>query len=451
MIIITCPNNNVPERTYSVDVIFRDILGLTSNQYKILFSNDLNDFYQIDINGYIIRIEDHFFRFHKAPLSYISTDSIPSGLQYFHAFDMEVPMLYGEDKFIQKENLFCVGLDIFASTFFMLTRWEEILLGREENGDCDEEQLFAVKYNIYKRPIVNEYETILSKLLSLCGFELPHRDYEVTLTHDVDGINTPTWSNILKTLIKRLLGKYRTSITNLSWRQQLKYKLLFPTCFSQFELYRDIARKYNIPEWFYLKVCAKGEVEATYLFNDSNLLKLVKCLQKEDDVYLGFHPSQTTFNNHDQWKKELHRIHQLIGDNFSIGRNHHLLYNYLTLGAWEEDTSKTTSPDEFKISNCVFHKRLGFRSGVAVPYFLFDIYNRREMALKEYPCQIMDSAIRRAKYTSNIDIENDIEFIVNQCKKYSGHLLLTWHIYIRKVELIEEYYQWCTKTIKLAT
>ena len=106
-----------------------------------------------------------------------------------------------------------------------------------------------------------------------------------------------------------------------------------------------------------------------------------------------------------------------------------LLYNYQTLGAWEKNIFKTTSPDEFKISNCVFHKRLGFRSGVAVPYSVFDIYSRRVMALKEYPCQIMDSAIRRAKYISNIDIENDIEYIVNQCKKYSGHLLLTWHIY----------------------
>ena len=172
MIRITCPNNNVPERTYSVDVIFRDILGLASNQYKILFHNGYDDFYQIDINGYIIRIEDHFFRFHKEPLSYICIDNVPSGLQYFHAFDMEVPMLYGEDKFMQNENSFCVGLDIFASTFFMLTRWEEVLIGRDENGDCDEEQLFAVKNNIYKRPVVNEYETISHYVILNCRIEI---------------------------------------------------------------------------------------------------------------------------------------------------------------------------------------------------------------------------------------------------------------------------------------
>ena len=46
---------------------------------------------------------------------------------------------------------------------------------------------------------------------------------------------------------------------------------------------------------------------------------------------------------------------------------------------------------------------------------------------------------------------NDIKEIVNECRKYQGHLILTWHIYIRKVELIKEYFQWCLNTIKIAT
>lgn len=451
MIRIICPNNNVPERTYSIDVIFRDLLGLAENQYKILFDTDIDDYYKIEINEYSLKIEDHFFCFHKGSLSYLNHDNIPSDLKYFHAFDLQVPIIYGVDKFIQKGKTFCIGLDIFASTFFMLTRWEESFLGREENGDCDESQLFTVKHNIHKRPIVNEYEQFLRTLFFLCGIELPTRQYQVTLTHDVDGIITPSWVRILKSLIKRVLGKYRTSITVLSWRQQLKYKFLCPTCFSQFKFYRDIAKKYNVSEWFYLKVCAKGEVESTYHYNDSELVNLVEYLQKEKNTYLGFHPSQSTFKNSKQWKEEVQRIKQLIGNAFIIGRNHHLLYNYEMLRWWDKMATESQIKD-FKISNCVFHKRLGFRSGVAVPYPIYDIYNRKVMTLKEYPCQIMDSAIRLAKYssTSNNDIMNDIGYIVNQCKRYSGHLLLTWHIYVRRVEIIKEYYQLCLKTIELS-
>ena len=65
------------------------------------------------------------------------------------------------------------------------------------------------------------------------------------------------------------------------------------------------------------------------------------------------------------------------------------------------------------ISNCVFHKRQGFRSGVCVPYRLFDLYQRRVMNLIEHPCQIMDccagyrAAMQHLK-AKNIDISKII-------------------------------------------
>lgn len=448
MVRIICPDNNVPERKYSIDCVFRDLLGFGENEYKVLFNEYFDEFYQIEINEQIIKIEDHFFRFHKAPLSYLNSSNIPSVLHYFHAFDLSVPIIYGVDKFIQEENTIYIGLDIFASTFFMLTRWEENFLGREEKGDCDESQLFSVRHNIYKRPIVNEYEAILRKILTSCGISLQSRQFQVVLAHDVDGIITPSWSGIIKSLLKRILGKYRTSITVLSWRQQLIYKFKFPNCFSQFKFYRDICIKYNIQEWFYFKVCAKGEVESTYHYNDSELIKLVNYLKEENDTYLGFHPSQSTFNDIQRWNKEVNRISQLIGNGFIIGRNHHLLYNYQMLRLWENLALKSSLNNDFKISNCVFHKRLGFRSGVAVPYSIFDIYERRVMSLKEYPCQIMDTAIRLGRYVDDTAVADDINYIVNQCKTYSGHLILTWHIYIRKIELIKDYYNKCLYTIK---
>ena len=41
---------------------------------------------------------------------------------------MEIPIIYGTDKMQRESNGdVVVGLDIFASTFFMLTRWEENL------------------------------------------------------------------------------------------------------------------------------------------------------------------------------------------------------------------------------------------------------------------------------------------------------------------------------------
>jgi hypothetical protein len=447
MIQLTCPNNNMPERTYAINALLSDVLGCNRNNYSVQFKDDVHN-YELNVDGKAYTIEDHFFNRFVEPLSYLKLENIPGKLNFFHGLGLELPIIYGEDKFVQKENGAVIGLDIFASTFFMLTRWEESLLGREEKGDCDESQLFCVRRGIHQRPIVNEYADFIRKLLfSETSFST--RIYEVVLSHDVDGFLTPTWFQIAKDIVKQTIhGAPKNKVLNLTWKEEIKYKRAFPSAYSQFELYTALTEKYNIPEWFYFKVCGKGETEATYLFDDKQTIDVVENLKRKNNpnFVLGFHPSQNIFGKKEQWNKEVSRITDLIKETPSIGRNHHLLYNHETLRMWE---SMANSP--LDISNCVFHYRHGFRSGVCVPYHLFDLYQRRVMSLVEHPCQIMDTVIRyNGKTKSEDERWDDIQTIIKQVRKHQGELVLTWHIYIRNKKLIQDYYHWSEKVIQYA-
>lgn len=444
MIRLTCPNNNIPERTYAIETLFVDVLGCKCDDYSIQFGDDVHN-YELDVDGNNIIIEDHFFNRFVEPLSYLKSENIPTELRIFHGLDMEIPIIYGEDKFVQNEAGAVVGLDVFASAFFMLTRWEESLLGREEKGDCEESQLFCVKHGIHQRPIVNEYADFMRKLLP-SDISFSTRRYEVVLSHDVDGFLTPSWFRIAKDFVKQTIhGAPKNKVLNLTWKEEIKYKQAFPSAYSQFELYTNLTEKYNIKEWFYFKVCGKGETEATYLFGDKQTKEIVDKLKKMNNpnVVLGFHPSQNMFGNQKQWNKEVDRITELLQEKPVIGRNHHLLYNYETLRMWE-----SISDSPLSISNCVFHKRQGFRSGVCVPYHLFDLFQQRVMRLIEHPCQIMDTVIRYdTKIKSNEERWSDIQTVIEQVRKHKGELVLTWHIYIRNKKLIQDYYHWCEKTV----
>ena len=446
MIQIICPNNNIPERTYAIEVLFTEVLGCKMDGYNIQFGDVKN--YELNINDCRITIEDHFFNHHTEPLSYLKQENIPTAVHYFHGLGLDIPIIYGEDKFIQDGNSVTVGLDIFASTFFMLTRWEESLLGREEKGDCDESQLFCVKQGLHQRPVVNEYADLIRKLLP-SNVSLSTRNYEVVLSHDVDGFLTPTWTQIAKDIVKQTIhGAPKNKVLNLTWKEEIKYKQAFPSAFSQFELYTTLTEKYNISEWFYFKVCGKGETEATYLYDDKQTKEIVERLKRKNNpnFELGFHPSQNMFGNKQQWDKEVSRITKLLQQKPIIGRNHHLLYNHETLRFWE---SIMDAP--LNISNCVFHKRQGFRSGVCVPYHLFDLFQRRVMNLIEHPCQVMDTVIRYdAKTKSEKERWDDVNTMIEQVKKHKGELVLTWHIYIRNKKLIMDYFKWCKKTIQYA-
>lgn len=448
---IKCPSNNIPERTYSILVLFNNLLGIGMTEDDICFDDSVKD-YHIIAGGRQIVVQDHFFQRFPEPLSYLQKSNIPDKVEYFHALGCEIPMVYGVDLYEESESSITIGLDIFASTFFLLTRWEESLLGRDELGDCKEAQLFSVRNSIHQRPIVHEYEQLLRKLLEGSGVCFGERQYRVVLTHDVDGMLTPTCAEIVRDFFdQKKNGPPQNTTLDLTWKSERNYRKAFPTAYSQFDFYTRLAKKYDILEWFYFKVCAQGEEEATYCYDDRKVKQVISKLQKLNNpkILLGFHPSQTTLNNPQQWDVESQRILQLLGTKPTVGRNHHLLYNLPMLRLWEETFSATGSPAD--ISNCVFHGRNGFRNGIAVPFPLFDYYQRRQMNLTEHPNQIMDTVIRY-NYDRFSDEERWLgeEKIIDRVKEIKGELVLTWHIYIRRQNIIENGFGWCERLLEYA-
>ena len=452
MLKIVCPSKNIPERRYVISVLFNELLGCGLEEDDVRFDDSSKD-YHIQAGEMEIVVEDHFFNEYPDALSYLEASHIPDHLVFLHARGLEIPIIYGRDKYVEEQGRITIGLDLFASSFFMLTRWEESLLGREEKGDCDENELFAVKMGIYQRPIVHEYEELLRILLSEAGIPLKERKYVVMLSHDVDGFLTPSFSKIVKDCIKQTIhGAPKNKILNLTWREEIKYKKAFPSSFSQFELYTRLSERYNIPEWFYFKVCAPGEVESTYTYNSVQTVDIVNRLKgmHNSRMVMGYHPSQSTIGNDAQWDVESKRIESLLGFVPLIGRNHHLLYNYAMLRNWES-MARRTSMGFLDISNSVFHNKIGFRSGIGVGYTLFDIYQRRPMQLKEHPCQIMDTVIRyHMKSNTPEEIWEEIKTVVAYAKKFRCELILTWHIYIRSRNLIRRYFDWCEKVVSYA-
>lgn len=443
MIDIYCHCDNEAERTYAVDILFNELLAIPKTEYSIHFC-DRSDSYEIKYGTKSIIIEDHFFLRFPEPLSYLHQDNIPTSLNFFHAFELEIPIIYGEDRIKEEPDHITIGLDVFASAFFMLSRWEEYCMGRNETGRCKSVTLFCSHFCIDKRPIVHEYEELLRLLFAKIGLSYPNtREYNVVMTHDIDGILTPTIFDIAKAWYRQKRhGMPKKTPTVLSAKDMLVYKKHYPNAYRQFQRYIDICKKYQVEEWFYFKVCDSGEEECTYRYDDRRLKRIVRRLKSEhsNQIKLGFHPSQSTFNNEEQWMKELIRIKEVLGNDIQYGRNHHMLYNCETNQAWERSNISV-------ISNQAVVP-VGFRSGIAVAYQLFDIYERRPMMLKEVPTPIIDSSIRLYHYQSEEAMLSDVDDVIESVKRHRGTLLLTWHIYLRKVSLLDKYYDICNKVME---
>ena len=89
---------------------------------------------------------------------------------------------------IGNDKIIC-GIDIFASSFFMLTRWEEyVIKKRDMHNRFSAYESLAFKYNFLNRPVVNEYIVMLKNMLNHIDSRLRFKKYKYSLllTHDVD-------------------------------------------------------------------------------------------------------------------------------------------------------------------------------------------------------------------------------------------------------------------------
>lgn len=128
-----------------------------------------------------------------------------------------VPLLFGEARheWINEGETLVIHADIIASTFYLISRYEEMTKRHERDamGRFPGKQSLPYRAGFLHRPIVDEYGTALQKLLVEQGIlehlGLNHRPRRagfsrITLSHD---IYRPFGQTGFKGLVSKLLGK----------------------------------------------------------------------------------------------------------------------------------------------------------------------------------------------------------------------------------------------------
>ena len=102
-----------------------------------------------------------------------------------------VPLLFGSPKEERIGNTWVIHADIIASTFFLITRYEEMIRRniRDEHGRFLGKESLPYKAGFIRRPIVDEYRLLLHRWLcqaQICIPDIKTQIRKIYLTHDVD-------------------------------------------------------------------------------------------------------------------------------------------------------------------------------------------------------------------------------------------------------------------------
>lgn len=410
MIQVKIPSNNIEDRSYAIKVLFDCILGF---EYEIVANTRTVTSLCWDDKS--ISFVDVFWR-----NGGISVENLPKVKYVKNDFTPEddVPVLYGDGYILKNgKNIDC-GIDVFASVFFMLTRWEESIIPKRDKYDrFIGKESIAYKNGFLHRPIVNEYVEMIWNMMQFLGYDglRKARIFEVIPTHDIDRPYMKQRSlRVTKYIVKSLLSKDFKSIP-------IYLKNYFVDPYDTFQFLMDVSEKAGLQSRFYFMSADIGVDEyrkSPYM--TSRYKRIVSDITERRHI-VGFHPGFFSINSVQDWKKEKKMLTTFLNMIPVEGRQHYLRFDVPdTFSIWEKN-------DMLLDSTLSYHDVEGFRCGTGDIFPVYNFRERREYKLKERPLIIMDGTLYDYQGYSLAKISEILDYYLKVGEKYKMPITLLFH------------------------
>ena len=455
MLLINHPDTYPAERAYVLDVVLGELLGLP-------FSARAQDREDVEITapelagGDRLILADRLFA--TSERDWLTDRSLPErplarwqldgGPLQPKLVDNTLPVLYAgrpaNDCFCEEiQGSIVLGVDVFGSIFFQLSRYEEIVLAtRDEHDRFPASASLALAEGFLERPLANEYVELLWTALSRLWPRLRRRRGSFTerVSHDVDWpVHPPTSSpRAVRTAIGHLLRGADRGLAGASLRAARARRRGNPADdpYNTFDLIMDLSEERGLRSAFYFMAGRTDpRFDGSCSLTDPWIQALIGRIHERGHE-LGLHPSYGTFRDPDAIARELETLLQTcarVGVEQAEwgGRQHFLRWeNPVTWRGWEQaglayDSSLGYSHDP------------GFRCGACCEYPAFDLLERKRLRLRERPLIVMEMAAIDHRITADRgsfagDRDDDIalaliERLRQRTRMFDGDFTLLWH------------------------
>ena len=420
MLLITIPNNNINERKYVINIIFKEFLDIETR------INVGSDNYVIHLkNNNQLFINDHFFNKFIKPLEYLSLQNLPSKVDKMSnrfTNNNEVPVIFGTSEINSNtHNQIICNADIFASIFFMISRWEEYV-----NPNKDFHLRFsafdshAYKFNYLDRPLVDEYIDFLWNILLELGIDYKRKTNlkKVYISHDIDSIYTwQSWKQILRVAIGDIIKRKNITLARKNIVEYFSIKNnLIKEPYDTFDYLMDISEKNNIKSRFYFMSNGQTSYDKRYDINDKKCIQYIQNIKNRGHI-IGFQASYNTYLDSNLLKNEKDELEFAINMKVKEGRGHYLRFSVpYTWQLWDDCGMEIDS-------TCGYANKEGFRCGTGNEYSVFNILTREQLQLKERPLIVMDCTM--LVYQQFTD--NERNKIIKHITDNNSDFTMLWH------------------------
>ena len=313
-----------------------------------------------------------------------------------------------------------IPFDIFASTFYLISRYEEYLLfNPDKHNRFTSEQSIAFKGGFIEEPIVDQwvYKLVDKILEKYPSFEIKPRGFEFIPTLDID--NAFAFQN--KGLGRMVFGTLRSLVTFRFEDVVHRMAVYFKIRKDPFDIYDrlfSILDDWPNTIWFAL-VGNYGRYDKNVSIHNSEMKNLVTRISKR--FHVGIHPSYQSGTNIENVRVEISDLVNVLDKEVLKSRQHYLRIflpttynNLITLGV-KEDYSMGYSD------------RSGFRAGTCTPFFFYNLKEEKVIDFKIVPFQTMDYTLWSPMKLNPMHAYDHIMTLVNKVKAVNGTFVSIWH------------------------
>jgi hypothetical protein len=408
------------ERQYICGVVLGEFLGL---DYRIEVM-ERSDVAIGQGDGRELRLADIFFQ--TPGDRWLHEESLPTRPLERWAlpgtvFQPTVPVLYGRQYYEVSSGEIALGLDIFGSLFFLLTRYEEAV--RRGRAPAASESLAAAE-GYADRPLADEYVEILWRALQTLwpGLERKARESRVLLSHDIitptsgsyAGVAVHTAGDLVKRgspllAVRRLAG----SVRSLAGHPEADV-------YNTFDLMMNTAEKYGYKSAFYFRTDSPTASPVGQPWMQGVIHRIA-----ERGHEVGLAAGVASGQDPEQLRHEfglLLRVAERAGIRQGTwgGRQQGLRWDPgSTWAAW------ASAGLDFD-SSLGWTDRNGFRCGTCRAYPVFDVVRRRPLALRERPLIATDTAVLDGKRLPPEEAAKELPRLRERCRLVGGDFVMQW-------------------------
>ncbi len=338
-----------------------------------------------------------------------------------------VPFLFGNPHIEQIGETIIVHADLVASAYFLLSRYEELLLCnvRDEHGRFPGRESLPRRAGFIDRPVVDEYGKLIRKWLSRNGVkteELVPFIRKINLTHDVDApFSCRTWRNVARRIfsgqspVAAIRNKYGSLVHDPYYT--------FPWMLQQNKMLQRTAGEGRCQSFLFFKAGGKTKQDKPrYKLNGRDLCALFE-LCREYEATVGLHSSYHSGMEPSRILSEKDNLEKAFGIKVTHNRHHFLASREPEDMEYLEKAGIT---DDYTMG---YADVAGFRLGTSLPVRYINPATRRLSSLVLHPLTIMDSTLNELKYM-NLTADRAEEYcmrLIDHVRNVNGELTLLWH------------------------